>query len=216
MLVIRKEDNEMNIKHSLCAAILSVSLLGATTNDGFESNTLSPFWTFAGPGTATLSRAIAHSGSQSLMLKASTSFPWNAGISHDYGSQGVVGAVSAWVQGQNMCCQSAVGLQITDAAGNWAALMQAGNAKTPNMFTARVSGSPTETDFSFTADPASWHLFEIDTSPSGVTLKLDGKIVLTSPHMTSFETVSLGVWGGPGGYAFVDDVTLSVCECVDK
>jgi hypothetical protein len=129
----------------LVPAVLALWLVppvtAVTFTDGFEGTSISSFWTATGSGTATLTDSISHSGSQSLYLTQATNFR------HDFGSP-QSGSVSVWIQGQQQCCGSAIGLQIEDDnPNNWlAVLQQAGNNNDPSSFVARVNGSP-ESDY---------------------------------------------------------------------
>jgi hypothetical protein len=177
--------------------------------DGFEGASIDPFWTVTGPGSTSVSNAVAHSGSQSLKLTASPTFSYAAQAWHDFGLQ-VSGSVSVWIQGQQLCCGSAMGLQIQNDLTSWlAVLQQSGNNNCNSCFVARVNGSP-EVDYTFTASPSDWHLFEISTSPSGITFKFDGATIFTHPSVTSFRIVNMAVWAGPGGTAFADDFSTSI------
>lgn len=58
-----------------------------------------------------------------------------------------------------------------------------------------------------------WHHFEVGVTPAGVTIKLDGSVLATNVFVTSFNKVSLEVWGGfcpacsnnTDGIAYFDD-----------
>jgi hypothetical protein len=98
-----------------------------TFTDGFEGASISSLWTASGPGSATLTNSIAHSGSQSLQLSASPSYPYQVNVIHDFGSD-KPGSASVWIQGQQLCCGSADALTISNTAGDkWAEFAQGGN-----------------------------------------------------------------------------------------
>ena len=142
----------------LGTAIFGLSAARAgTIFDGFEGASISPFWTVVGPGTVTLSNAVAFAGTQSVEIVSN--FPQLDELTHDFGTDWQ-GSVSVYVQGASMCCGAQAGLQIEDGSQNWLAVLK---QTTPTNFIARVQpgGNPPESDFPFTSS-AGWHLFEVD------------------------------------------------------
>src|SRR5579871_5127416 len=182
----------------LAALVLArgFALNAQTFTDGFEAATIDPFWTLTGPGSATLTASVAHSGSQALQLTASSTYPWQASALHDYGSD-VPGTASVWMQGSQLCCGSASTMQLTNSAGDgYVLITQDGNNSVPSSFAVRVGrpGLP-ENQLVFTSDPAAWHLIEYDVSAGGVTFKFDGATIFTDPSFKAFRYLQLQVWG---------------------
>jgi len=198
----------------VAVALASGFTLNAQTfTDGFEAATLDPYWTIIqGPGTATLTNSEIHSGSEALQLTSTSSFPSNAAIAHDYGSDLSSGSFSVWMQGSQLCCYSGAAMQLHNSAGDgYVLIQQDGNNSTPSNFVVRVGrpGLP-ENDFQFTATAADWHLVEYDVSSGGVTFKFDGAAIFTDPSFTTFRYVYLTIWGGYGGTAYYDDFGATV------
>jgi hypothetical protein len=185
-------------------------LTAQTFTDGFEGSSISSFWTWDTPGTPALSSSLVYNGSQSLQLSASPTFPWGINFVHDFGSE-QSGSISVWVQGQQLCCGSAAGLQVSNTAGDKAALLQqSGNINCNSCFQARILNGTSQSSVPFNADESSWHRFQIDVDSSGVTLKFDGATVATDPAVTTFRNVDLTVWGGPGGIGYFDDFSATL------
>ena len=189
----------------LGTAIFGLSAARAgTIFGGFEGASISPFWTVVGPGTVTLSNAVAFAGTQSVEIVSN--FPQLDELTHDFGTDWQ-GSVSVYVQGASMCCGAQAGLQIEDGSQNWLAVLE---QTTPTNFIARVQpgGNPPESDFPFTSS-AGWHLFEVDVDNSGLTMKFDGSAVLSQPSVTSFQILDLTVWGGTGATAYFDNFSAT-------
>lgn len=190
----------------LAAAAMTAS--GDTFTDGFEAGVIDPFWTVTGPGSATITTATAHTGTRSLNLTASPNFPWAVTLSHDFGAP-VSGSVSAWVLGNSLCCGSGAGLQLILGSAQFL-WQQAGGVNSPSQFTARLlPGAGPEIDTTLTASDSLWHQFRLDVLPSGVSFYFDGALAYSNSSITSFQSVDLTVWGGPGGTAFYDDFSIS-------
>jgi hypothetical protein len=174
--------------------------------DSFENeSTIGNFWTKTGPGSVTLTKSIAHSGTQSADLAVSSSSPWSVTISHNFGSE-VTGAVSVFVHGNLTGSSSSADLAITRANGDVANIQQLGTGG----FQARVCTGNHKTSLCgtgvfFTGANLTWHQFEIDTDQNGITIKLDGVAMVTDPSIAAFQQVSVGVWGSPSGSADFDD-----------
>ena len=179
--------------------------IGGTITDGFEGASISPIWTSLGPGTETITSAVAHSGNQSVQLQVSASFPWNADLSHDFGSS-MFGSVSVFMERPAGPSSSAGELDIFDSTGRDSVIQQLPDGS----YIARINAGPGELDFPFTSSsPNSWHQLEIDTGSSGIVMKFDGTIVATAPSFTSFSSVELDNHGGPLGSAFFDDFSAT-------
>ncbi len=174
--------------------------------DDFEGPSISSFWTQTGPGTATLTQAAAYTGSQSLQLTESPTFPWTANLVHNY-SFPQSGTVSVRMKGDQLCCGSVAALQLGNTANNWTGLIQQSKNPTTclSCFTARSIHGSTEVDYPFTASPSAWHLIAITVNASGVTMNFDGVNVFSDPSVTSFDALSLSIWSGNGGTAYFDD-----------
>jgi hypothetical protein len=186
------------------ACLLARPLAADTFTDGFEGASINPFWTASGPGTASLTTSAAHSGSQSLQLATSPTWPWYADLSHDFGIE-QMGSVSIYVQSQ-LCCGSSADIALRRANGDWANIQQLDTGG----FQTRVFIGGVESGYFFgSSTPLSWYLFEISTDLNGVTVKLDGTTVLTNASITSFQFVDLTVWGGPAGSANYDDFSAN-------
>jgi hypothetical protein len=187
------------------SAAASPLAMGGTITDGFEGASISPIWTALGPGTETLTSAVAHSGNQSVLLQVSASFPWNADLSHDFGSS-VFGSVSVFLERPAGPSSSAGELDIFDDIGRNAVIEQLSDGS----YIARINSGPSELDFPFSSSsPNAWHQLEIDTGSSGIVMKFDGTIVGTAPSFTSFRSVELDNHGGPSGSAFFDDFSAT-------
>ena len=179
--------------------------IGGTITDGFEGASISPIWTASGPGTETLTSAVAHSGNQSVLFQVSASFPWGADLSHDFGSS-VFGSVSVFMERPAGPSSSGGELDAFDSTGRDSVIQQLPDGS----YIARINAGPGELDFPFTSSsPNSWHQLEIDTSSSGITMKFDGTIVATDPSITDFRSVELDNHGGPTGSAFFDDFSAT-------
>jgi len=162
-------------------------------NDGFEGP-LSAFWTKTGTGTATISKAFAHSGWQSIELENV------ATLEHAFGAE-QAGEVSVWVHSA-LCCSASADLQVVRSNGDWSNIQElsAGN------FQARVSIGGAQISTFFNGSSTTWHLFAIFVGPGGVSVKLDGVTVLTDPRLTTFSQVNLDSWGSSSGpVVFYDD-----------
>jgi hypothetical protein len=169
-------------------------------SDGYEAPTISSFWRQTGPGRVAISSAAAHSGFTSVQLTTSSTYPWNASLEHNFGVD-QAGYVGIWVH-SGLCCGASADLSITKANGDWANIQQLDTGG----FQTRVSVNGVQTGKFVSGSSAAWHLFEIQTGPSGVTVKLDGTAVLTDPSITSLQFVSINVWGSPSGAtAYYDD-----------
>lgn len=194
----------------MLAATASFHLSAQTFTDDFEGASIDSFWTATGPGTASLSNSVSYTGSQSLQLSASTTYPWQATLSHDFGSA-QSGSVSVYLQGQDLCCGSGAGLGITSGDG-FALIQQSGNINCNSCFVARVRqpGFPeSSTPFSFNAPASAWHFLEISADQVGVTFKFDGAAIFSSALITGFDGVNLSVWGGPGGTGYLDQFSVT-------
>ena len=176
---------------------LICSTAAATFTDGFEGSSINPFWTASGPGTKILTNSMAFSGSQSLQLTASSNSPWDADLTHDFGS---VQSGSVSVYAYTGVLGSAAGLQIDDATYTWSAVLQ---RDATGGFIARVNHGTSESDFSFAGSPG-WHELEIDVNQSGVTFKFDGTAIFSNPSVTGFRYVDLQVWGASIGSEYFD------------
>jgi hypothetical protein len=179
--------------------------LGGTITDGFEGASINPFWTASGPGTETLTSAVKHSGNQSVLFQVSTTFPWNADLDHDFGSE-QFGSVSVFMLRPTGSSTSAAALGINDIGAALAAIQQAPDGG----YIARIRPGPNERDVPFTStSPNDWHMLEIDTAITGLTLRFDGVIVATDPSVTAFRLVELDNHGGPSGSAYFDDFSAT-------
>jgi hypothetical protein len=105
------------------ALVVAIPAMATTYTDGFEAPTINPFWTLTGPGTATLTQAVAYSGVQSVQLTAAPTFPWDINLIHSFGSQ-LSGSISVRVKGDQLCCGSGAALQIGNMPLNWTGLIQ--------------------------------------------------------------------------------------------
>jgi hypothetical protein len=178
--------------------------------DGFEGASLNPFWTLeaGAPGNVTLTTETAHSGSQSLKLEAVSTYPWLAGVVHDYGSD-QFGSVSVWVQTGSLCCGSAAGLQI-NGSSRWIAVLQ---RTTDGSLVPRFW--PIDAPQEITPMPTisltpGWHQLRIDSGAGGVNMLVDGISVYSTSVVAKFRTVSMDVWGGPGGSEYYDDFSATI------
>jgi|SRR5579871_119748 len=196
---------------AVMTGLCSLSARADSFTDGFEGSSIDPFWTLTGPGTATLTNTMAHSGAQSVELTASTSFPWAINMVHDFGSD-QTGSVSVWIQGESLCCDSGAALELDNKTG-FASFMQSGNINDPTNIAVRVNG-PDVADFHTSA--SDWHHYEIDVAPTGVTFTFDGSTVLTDHAFTKFQSLELTVFGGPGGTAFMDDFSVNTQPAVPE
>jgi RHS repeat-associated protein len=176
--------------------------------DSFEGDLSA--WIVTGPGTATITNSVAHTGSKSVQLATSSTFPWSVYLAHDFGSQ-QTGAVSVYLHSQTNSNASA-DLAIFQDNGGWVNIQQLGNGD----FNTRVCATPSSpasictTGVSVKASNLFWHQLEIDTTANGVTVKLDGNTILTNPSITRFRVANLDVWGAPSaGSAFFDDFSVS-------
>jgi len=178
--------------------------------DDFEGASYGPFWTFVGPGTATITTAMAHSGKQSIQFTTVSTYPWWVGLGYDFGLP-VTGSVSVWLQGEQLTGGAGAGIFINDANNVEVAGIQQGQVNCNSCFTVRLlRGSILAAAHTFTASPSAWHLLELDTEPSGITFRFDGDIVYADPSVTSFRNVHFGPWSAPGYSAFFDDFRSDV------
>lgn len=194
------------VTFGLCLAPMAAT---TTATDGFEGGSLNSFWSLEpGPGMVTLTTDAAHSGSQSLKIGASSTYPWYGGVIHDFGSE-QFGSVSVYVQTGVLCCGSAAALSIqNNAGGAIASLQRTSDGGLVARFwppgSSELPGTPVSGPLT------GWHQLEVDSTPGGVTMKLDGTTVFTNPSVAKFRFVILDVWGGPGGSEYFDDFSASV------
>src|SRR5689334_17830695 len=102
--IAERTDSQMKLGNPntrlLMALVLAIapSAMCQTFTDGFEGTSISSFWgpeVPPGPGTASLTTDVVHSGAQALKLAQSPVFPNYIGLTHDFGAQGT-GSVSVW------------------------------------------------------------------------------------------------------------------------
>ena len=182
-----------------------------TYTDGFEGASLSSFWTPLGPGSATLTTAAAHSGSQSLYIATSSTYPWYLDLFHDFGSE-QTGSVSVYVKSGLLCCGSAADLE-ADETGLYSGAFASIQRTTDIGFVGRPAppGSP-EIPGIVPGIPLSatgWDHLELDINASGTTMMINGVVFYTNPLVTEFQYVSLDVWGSPGDSEYYDDFSAT-------
>jgi hypothetical protein len=194
---------------ALTTVIWILPLSAAVTyTDGFEGGAIDPFWTVSGPGTALPTSSIAHCGSQSVKLEASsTTFPWNSDLAHDFGSQ-QPGTVSVFVHTGALCGCSGAAIAINDGAGNVSAMIQRTNS---GSFIGRVwpPGAPEVPVISISDPVPGWHKLGDCGERRRVDLEVDGVDVFTRPLVTGFRSGSMGLWGGAAGSEYFDDFSAS-------
>jgi hypothetical protein len=163
-------------------------------------------WIYTGPGTATPS-AIAYSGSRSVLLAVSSSYPWQVTLAHNAGST-QFGSVSVYVQ--NGVLGSAAALGITDISGN--PIAEIDRLANGGSFLGRFWPAPGagEIDASSSSTTSGWHKLEIVAdSTSGLTMKVDGTAFFMNPSVRGIGVIALQVWGAPSGSEYFDDFSFS-------
>jgi RHS repeat-associated protein len=181
--------------------------------DGFEGAYLSPYWTAFGPGTATLTNSVAHSGNQSLLLTISPAYPFYTQLRHDFVSQ-QFGSVSVWVKSGVVCCGSGAALAVANNGGpndlSFGIIERTPSGGFLIRFIPPGSG---EQDIPInTPNPADWHQLEIVSSSTGLSFKFDGSVVFTSPLVLGFRYVWLSAWAGSGGSEYFDDFSTNIAD----
>lgn len=204
---MRRTSITLNIAIAIVLAVAgSESAAADIITDGFEGATISSLWTAYGPGSEVLTNATAYAGAQSVELTASSSYPWYAALTHDFGSA-QYGTVSVYVQTGLLCCNSSAVLQVGDLpAGQdtFAAIYR----QADGTFFA-YNGATFSSSFN-SPSPGGWDQLEIVSNVSGMSVLFDGTAVYSSTTETSgFQYVDLAVFGGPGGSEYFDNFSAT-------
>jgi hypothetical protein len=202
---------------SACSCVLAANpcARAGTISDGFEGQTLSSLWAANGPGTEVLTTATAYAGSQSALLTVSTTFPWNADLTHDFGSE-QYGAVSVYAQSGIVCCGSAAVFQI----GNNPGVGDIADIQRTSLgtYVVRITPGPNETDFSIGTSALTWNQLEITDNPNtGLSIIFNGSTVFTDSAVTTpFRYVDLSEYGGSGGSEYFDNFAATTSNAVPE
>ena len=204
----------------LIGLILASSFVAAagTITDSFEGSSISSFWTAvappgfggpitgAGPGTETLTSEFAHTGSQSVRLQASTTFPGFASLTHHFGI-GETGTVSVFMKGGAQS-SAQMAFELDDFGVNLADLEEYQNS-----YLVRIFSGHAERDVRISSSgPTDWHILQFQVGSSGLTASFDGDVVAFESSIKSFSVVSLEVWAGnvpTTGSAYFDDFSFT-------
>ena len=191
--------------------------------DNFEGTSLDPFWFgFANQGSITFpSTAQAHSGSRSVQFNSPANIFNTVGMQHSFATP-VYGQVSVWVfdTGADLPESHALDLSIGNSGLTVASLftLKFDNGSSPSRTYDYALGSaginPTTVDRS-----QAWHQFSIASTPSSLTLAVDGAVVYSGIAAQPFDSVSFRMNGGPISTPWVsywDDFALSVTPAVPE
>jgi hypothetical protein len=224
----------MRRKTNLLRTAIRVLILGALVSapdsaqaqgvffDGFEAPSLDPFWTFTSPanaGSMSFDSSVAHTGTQSVQL-SSLAYGGNAYLTHMFPSA-VYGTVDVYVYdplipaiGYKQLWISSDGLPSNQSAnpGNsylmwydWATLQTVlyypVDPFDPNTTWAAAILAPAYSS-------PGWRRWTISTSPTKLTIQIDGATVFTRSLGYAFNAVSLNNCC-IAGYANFDDFSFT-------
>lgn len=205
---------------TLFTLTLGLLSLAATSHsvlfsDGFESNTIDPFWTASTVnGTITHSTTVVHAGSQSLQLSTNTASEGpekGAYLIHNFGSDQNAGYFSIWIYDTAPGAETNYALMdlLRDGAG------QARVGIIDNSANFYVATPPTGENFGITSFSRSlgWHHFELDITAGVSSSFIDGQLVGSSSQPYVFDEVRLTVlapiWR-PNATFYFDDFQANV------
>ncbi|THF78741.1 BNR-4 repeat-containing protein [Cohnella fermenti] len=165
-------------------------------SDSFENGFNS--WT-AAAGTPSMSQAQAHAGSRSYALDQDTD------VIQLSLSAVANRAVTVWFY-DDAADTSAQALAFADGNASSVAL----GVNTPTSTSQYIYRIGSVYTASGIARTTGWHSFGFDyRSGNGVTLYIDGAVVITSTAETSFKRIALGdYWAGSTGAFYYDDVSI--------
>ncbi len=210
----------------LIGLILAGSLvaLAGTITDSFEGSSISSFWTAvapfgfggpitgAGPGTETLTSEFAHSGSQSVRLQASTTFPGFASLTHNFGI-GETGTISVFMKGSTQS-SAQMAFELDDFGVHLAALEEYQDSYLVRLYPADPGMAERDVRFS-SSGPNDWHMLQFQVGSSGLTASFDGGAVASESSIMSFSVVDFSVWAGnvpTTGSAYFDDFSFTSAD----
>ncbi len=207
----------------LIGLILASSAVASagTITDSFEGSSISSFWTTAaplgfgapitgaGPGTETLTSEFAHTGSQSVRLQASTTFPGFASLTHNFGI-GETGTISVFMKG-GVQSSAQMAFELDDFGVHLAALEEYQDSYLVRIYPADPGVAERDVRFS-SSGPNDWHQLQFQVDSSGLTASIDGGVVAFESSIKSFSVASLEVWAGnvpTTGSAYFDDFSFT-------
>jgi hypothetical protein len=172
--------------------------------DDFEATNIHPFWVAsAANGTIALSTNRAHTGRQALAMTRTTGGQLTLRLTH-YFSVPQYGMAGIWLYDSGpgyysyiIVRNDASGIQSSLGVSDW-------NAGSYHWSTFNGASGTTG------SRTPGWHLFVLNTTPSGQTVYLDGKEVYTCTNSAGFDQVIVNT-SGPGGSGsyYYDDFSFT-------
>jgi hypothetical protein len=208
------------MRHWIWAGALSSALLacGAEAadpaySDAFEGPALNAFWTpSTSRGSFSFTAAAAHGGAKGVQFDttADATGQKTVQLAHTF-TQPVYGKLSVWLfdtaAGEASSNYFRFFASPTPVPGNgWGAQLLTHDGSPDPHYTAMAFNTG-EVDGGVARSKA-WHLWEIDDRTTGLTLSVDGQVVLTSATAQPFSTVTLMMTAPgfrPGWTGYYDD-----------
>ncbi|MEO6595594.1 MAG: hypothetical protein ABIP94_12650, partial [Planctomycetota bacterium] len=193
--------NTTKMLFATCLAVAFAAPLSAQTTcffDGFEGPTLNPFWTpFAQSGSIVLpSSTQVHGGAQAVRFNSvdTPGVDKHIRLSHAFATP-TYGTLSVWMNdtGASASSSNYIGMWAFSGTDQIGIFTFDYNLSPTNggSYTYNLPGSPTQTNHSSILRTSGWHQFSITTTPTLLTLRIDGTTVYSSPGNRPFDNFNL-------------------------
>lgn len=178
---------------------------GVVFTDGFEGATLDPFWTTSiQSGSIAFDNTLVHSGSQSIRLSSTdTGLDKGIALQHLFAAP-VYGQASVWFfdTGADESSSNYIAMALSNTGTGTYSMLVAydygfagggpGRGDQYNLADSPFSGTTLASGIDRTKD---WHQYTINSTPTGLTMSIDGVEVYSRAGDTPFDHIQLSLSG---------------------